>query len=700
MLGAGLVVAALTGLVQEIATLVNLPLYRLESIGVGWVNIGIALILLVALLWAGFAMVSRRPSRRLAVTVIFALGTLHQIYAVVTVILAAHYAGLSVSTFALSVFWLALWVGALAYMIATRHDPDLRPRRAIAPVQTAPAGTHRPIAPKIADGPGWHEALLASLHATGTPETPPRRAWPWVILLIVILLLARLLGEGVDQGMTAIGIDATWQILIWLIYGFISILVLSFPIASIRRRMLQTRARNAEAALQRAETKRPIFYLRSFALDAEVGRPSVLELLFNFQPANPEQLMTNIARKCGPVIAIGRPGERLPALGAARFYVINELWQEKVADVATVAQLVIWASGTTEGLQWEITHLISTLPPEKLVLWAHPYLLDLDADERETEWSAFVTGLGTLFPKPLPKPLGSTRFFAFDHDFTPIPFGSKRWTQGGALLSSLRKLLRAKGIPPYDPARVKRRRLIGRIAFGTVGAVIAAFVIGAAYLFWDYVHAAPPVPLDWNLLGSDLYTDEIFVTPPNPQEVIDKLTATVGQLDGHWFGANWEHVPPGRLPPLKVAAQHYLAVFQAAHADPTVEGRFYGTRSTLIIDAATPAAAGAFVAKIAPVRAALGIVDNDWSAIKADTTGWHYADKIRALVTAREQLLDAETALLTLLANHPTAWTSARDASGAVKLRFSDASVLAQAQALAKQDDAAATALKAALNPN
>src|ERR1700689_734469 len=88
-----------------------------------------------------------------------------------------------------------------------------------------------------------------------------------------------------------------------------------------------------------------------------------------------------------PGDAIGRPGEGLPALGAARFYVANAHWQEKVADVATVARLVVWASGTTQGLQWEITHLIRSLAPEKLVLWAHPHLLDLDADEREAEWS-------------------------------------------------------------------------------------------------------------------------------------------------------------------------------------------------------------------------------------------------------------------------------------------------------------------------
>ena len=101
-------------------------------------------------------------------------------------------------------------------------------------------------------------------------------------------------------------------------------------------------------------------------------------------------------------------------------------------------------AGTTLGLQWEITHLLRSLPPEKLVLWAHPHLLDLDEDEREAEWSRFVDGLGILFPRPLPKPLGATRFFAFSPDFEPIAFGERRGSPTSAQSRALRALLQAK----------------------------------------------------------------------------------------------------------------------------------------------------------------------------------------------------------------------------------------------------------------
>ena len=120
------------------------------------------------------------------------------------------------------------------------------------------------------------------------------------------------------------------------------------------------------------------------------------------------------------MIAIGKPGERFPELGAARFYVTNEQWQQKIADAAAAARYVVLTTGITEGLRWEIGHLVRNLPPEKLILWAHPQLLNLPRREREREWTLFRDSLGTLFRKPLPETLGTTHFFRFDASGEPI----------------------------------------------------------------------------------------------------------------------------------------------------------------------------------------------------------------------------------------------------------------------------------------
>jgi hypothetical protein len=114
--------------------------------------------------------------------------------------------------------------------------------------------------------------------------------------------------------------------------------------------------------------------------------------------------------------------------------VSQELWKNKVADVARASQLVIWATGTTEGLRWEITHLLESLPPEKLILWAHPHLLRLLPPHREIEWQSFLAALGSVFPQPLPPYLGISIFFHFDEQFRPT--GEP----------SLRSVLSAKGM--------------------------------------------------------------------------------------------------------------------------------------------------------------------------------------------------------------------------------------------------------------
>ena len=129
----------------------------------------------------------------------------------------------------------------------------------------------------------------------------------------------------------------------------------------------------------------------------------------------------------------GPAGELLPPIGARRFYVGDDKWKEKVADVARVAQLVIWTTGTTEGLRWEASHLLATTPMEKLVVAAHPHLMRILPPDREIEWRRFLDAFRGVFPHPFPDYLGIIRFFHFDREGRPI----------GEI--SLKALLRAKG---------------------------------------------------------------------------------------------------------------------------------------------------------------------------------------------------------------------------------------------------------------
>ena len=213
--------------------------------------------------------------------------------------------------------------------------------------------------------------------------------------------------------------------------------------------------------MQRSGSRRPIFYLRAFALDTHLQQH--------------EEAVVRELRKVGPVIAIGRPGEPLPPLGAARFYVDDAHWKAKVADVVRVAQLVVWTTGVTEGLRWEIMHLRESLPPERLILWAHPPLLGLWGPGAEAEWTRFVSTLGSIFPHPLPAPLADRRFFFFNSRWEPF---SVSIGGDGTQVAALKAALDAKGIRKAPSAKWSAIRLAAtRIGIFAIWAVLLIVVL-------------------------------------------------------------------------------------------------------------------------------------------------------------------------------------------------------------------------------
>jgi len=58
-----------------------------------------------------------------------------------------------------------------------------------------------------------------------------------------------------------------------------------------------------------------------------------------------EVIVARVMNQVGPFIAIGKPGEELPDLGAARTYVGSANWQDKVNELVPRAQLVVFRFG-------------------------------------------------------------------------------------------------------------------------------------------------------------------------------------------------------------------------------------------------------------------------------------------------------------------------------------------------------------------
>jgi len=117
--------------------------------------------------------------------------------------------------------------------------------------------------------------------------------------------------------------------------------------------------------------KPDVLYLRAFQTDSSVlrfvGWSFLLPRLIAGLVTEEEQLR-DVLRPFGDLIAIGRPGEKLPTPGAARLYVSDAEWQSVVSARMRSAALVIIRAGRSTGLLWELKQAFANLDPTKLLI--------------------------------------------------------------------------------------------------------------------------------------------------------------------------------------------------------------------------------------------------------------------------------------------------------------------------------------------
>lgn len=155
-------------------------------------------------------------------------------------------------------------------------------------------------------------------------------------------------------------------------------------------------ADTADTVLAR-DPRPPVLLLRSFSDDEIVaGTPGYGSQLFA-QPVTLEEALAPVLERLGPVIAIGRPGERSAPVGAARAYVSNEAWQQTVHSWLERARLVVMVMGPVAdkpGLAWELERVRELGGLAKLLL-VMPPLADADCAAR---WGQYRDALGNLLP--------------------------------------------------------------------------------------------------------------------------------------------------------------------------------------------------------------------------------------------------------------------------------------------------------------
>ncbi|MFE0514178.1 hypothetical protein [Streptomyces sp. NPDC058964] len=119
-------------------------------------------------------------------------------------------------------------------------------------------------------------------------------------------------------------------------------------------------------------------YLRSFEDDlrrtaleeTEFRAPGPGAVLpdFRLSGRTEEEQLAEALKPVAPMVAVGRPGEALPLVGARRLYLPIDDWQDTVRDLMLRARLVVIAVGPGPGLLWELTEAVRLLPARRLVL--------------------------------------------------------------------------------------------------------------------------------------------------------------------------------------------------------------------------------------------------------------------------------------------------------------------------------------------
>jgi hypothetical protein len=144
--------------------------------------------------------------------------------------------------------------------------------------------------------------------------------------------------------------------------------------------------------------KPPVLLLRSFTDDVDAIPSNLLIQRLFWRRKRLEEIIGEQLTRTGPFVAIGKPGERLPQLGANRLYLGDSEWQTVVQSYISRSDLIIVIAGKTHWVRWELTNVLGHDRIAGLLI-VFPRITDADRNERwqnltpafcDTSWSAAV----------------------------------------------------------------------------------------------------------------------------------------------------------------------------------------------------------------------------------------------------------------------------------------------------------------------
>ena len=175
----------------------------------------------------------------------------------------------------------------------------------------------------------------------------PAAAWLWQLLGIDLLMLA--LVCGVVQRYGPYGISGLGDLMmgnkLLAFIGFGMLGGLGGLLGGLAVNCFKQERKHRTVTVQEwtaRVTRPPVLYLRSFQDDTTAAAytkgSGMLSLLLPFASRmttlTEEEQLAMVMNEIGPFIAIGRPGEQWPELGAARMYVGDDEWQATINNLS------------------------------------------------------------------------------------------------------------------------------------------------------------------------------------------------------------------------------------------------------------------------------------------------------------------------------------------------------------------------------
>ena len=241
------------------------------------------------------------------------------------------------------------------------------------------------------------------------------------------------------------------------VYPSIILFLSSLFLFGLSKRMLRPYAK----ALIESDARKHVLLLRPFAEDE---RSIWSEFMYGEKY---EEVLAGVLSHIGPVIAVGRPGERLNPSGASRLYVPDEEWKETVSRLMSSARLVVlflFSSSTKKdraasvGFTWEIDQACKVLQPQQLLLMlprgaailkTRGYYELLYTKRKSKSYlrasKGYLDRLNHLLPHPLPPEAGEADYIFFTQGWTHRLVRARKFQN---LASTLKPLFQNLGLKP------------------------------------------------------------------------------------------------------------------------------------------------------------------------------------------------------------------------------------------------------------